>query len=158
MHPISALVGGMLGAAVLNTLLQGSQRLRLSRINFPYLLGTIFTLNRDKAKWIGMILHFVLAVFFALLYAVGFHIFHRSDWWLGALFGALHASFLLIVVLPEFPAFHPHMASEHQGPMHLKQLEPPGFMGLHYGFHTPLTIYISHIVFGIVVALIYRGI
>jgi uncharacterized membrane protein YagU involved in acid resistance len=158
MHFTSALAGGLIGAAILDTLLQGSQRLRMSRINIPYLLGTILSVNRDKAKLLGMFLHFVISVIFAILYAIGFHLFQRSDWWLGAVFGLVHAAFLLVVVLPVFPSFHPHMASEHQAPTQLKQLEPPGFMGLHYGFHTPLSILLSHIIFGIVVAFIYRGI
>jgi uncharacterized membrane protein YagU involved in acid resistance len=158
MHLTSALAGGLIGAAILDTLLQSSQRLRISRINIPYLLGTIVSVNRDRAKLIGMLLHFVVSVLIAFLYALGFHALGRSDWWLGAIFGLIHAAFLLAVVLPVFPSFHPHMASEHQPPTHLRQLEPPGFMGLHYGLNTPFSILLSHIIFGIVIAIIYRGI
>jgi hypothetical protein len=41
------------------------------------------------------------------------------------------------------------MASEQQGPTVLKQLEPPGFLGLHYGRRTPISIFAAHLVWGV---------
>jgi hypothetical protein len=35
-------------------------------------------------------------------------------------------------------------------------LEPPGFLGLNYGFSTPLSIVIAHVVFGIILGSFYR--
>src|SRR5436305_14197214 len=52
---------------VLTTLLAGSQASRMTRVNVPYLLGTMVTSNRDRAKLMGVFLHFIngwlLAVF-----------------------------------------------------------------------------------------------
>ena len=44
---------GFVGTVILTTLMAGSQGLGLSRINFPFMLGTMFTPNRDRAKLIG---------------------------------------------------------------------------------------------------------
>jgi hypothetical protein len=39
-------------------ILAGSQGIGPTRMNIPYLVGTIFTPNRDRAKFIGFFLHF----------------------------------------------------------------------------------------------------
>ena len=46
---------------VLTTLLAGSQGVGLTRMNIPYILGTMFTANRDRAKVLGVGLHIVTA-------------------------------------------------------------------------------------------------
>ena len=45
------------GTVVLTTILAGSQGLRLTRMNIPYLLGTMFTPNRDRASLVGVLIH-----------------------------------------------------------------------------------------------------
>ncbi len=52
---------GFVGTVILTTLMAGSQGLGFSRINFPYMLGTMFTPNRDRAKLIGFGIHFLKA-------------------------------------------------------------------------------------------------
>jgi hypothetical protein len=47
----------------------GSQGLGLSQINFPFMLGTLFTSNRDLAKLIGFGAYFVAGWVFACVYA-----------------------------------------------------------------------------------------
>ena len=42
------------------------------------------------------------------------------------------------------------MASEYDGATALRQLEPPGFMGLNYGPRTPLTTLAGQAVYGAV--------
>jgi hypothetical protein len=40
------------------------------------------------------------------------------------------------------------MASTYDGPTRIRRLEPPGFMGLNYGYRTPLTTVVGHILYG----------
>jgi len=41
------------------------------------------------------------------------------------------------------------MANDEQhGPTVVRQLEPPGLLALHYGVRTPLSVRLSHAVFG----------
>jgi hypothetical protein len=49
---------GFVATVFLTSILAGSQGLGLTRMNIPFLLGTIFTSNRDKAKFIGLLLSF----------------------------------------------------------------------------------------------------
>jgi hypothetical protein len=47
------------------------------------------------------------------------------------------------------------MANEQYGPTVVRQLEPPGFLGLHYGIRTPLTVLVAHVIFGIILGTFY---
>ena len=55
-----------------------------------------------------------------------------------------------------FPSVHPRMASEQQGPTVRRQIEPPGFLALHYGVQTPLSLLAAHVVFGALFGAFYR--
>jgi hypothetical protein len=37
----------------------------------------------------------------------------------------------------------------------MRQLEPPGFLALNYGFQTPVSVIIAHIVFGVILGAFY---
>ncbi len=54
------------------------------------------------------------------------------------------------------PDLHPRMASERHGPTPTRLLQPPGFLGLHYGLRTPLVVVAAHIVYGVVLGAVYR--
>jgi hypothetical protein len=83
----SWLLWGFIATVVLESISAGSQGLRVTRMNVPYLLGTMFTPNRDHAKLIGIFIHFLNGWIFSLIYVAGFQSLGRSTWWLGALFG-----------------------------------------------------------------------
>lgn len=146
---------GFASTVVLTSLLAGSQGLGMTRMNLPYLLGTIFTPNRDKAKLIGFFFHFGNGWIFSLIYVAAFHAFGRSTWWFGALTGLVQAIFVLTMLMPILPAFHPRMANEQYGPTIVRQLEPPGFLGLHYGIRTPVSVIVAHVIFGAILGAFY---
>lgn len=146
---------GFIATIVLTTILGGSQGLGLTRINLPYLLGTMFTPDRDKARLIGTGLHLLNGWAFAFIYAATFEALHRATWWLGALAGLIHASFVLVVGMPVLPAIHPRMANEQQGPTVTRRLEPPGFMAKHYGLRTPVSVVFAHIIYGAILGAFY---
>jgi hypothetical protein len=71
----SWLLWGFASTVVLTSTLAGSQGLGMTRMNIPYLLGTIFTPSRDKAKFIGFFLHFgngwIFRLFVSQLFMLG---------------------------------------------------------------------------------------
>ena len=71
------------------------------------------------------------------------------------LIGIVQAVFVLTMLLPILPALHPRMANEQYGPTVVRQLEPPGFLGLHYGIRTPISILIAHAIFGVILGAFY---
>lgn len=156
MNVLSWFVWGALGTIVLTTILAGSQSLGLTRMNIPFLLGTLFTPDRDRAKVIGIGVHLLNGWLFSLAYIAAFHALGRATWVLGALLGLVHALFVLAVALPALPGFHPRMAGEEQDATEARALEPPGFFALHYGARTPVSVVIAHIAFGALLGALYR--
>jgi len=152
----SSLLAGFVGTVLLTTLEAGAQQLHLSRMSIPYLLGAAFTKGRDRAKVIGFFTHLLNGQLFALLYVAIFRATGEASALRGAIIGLVHAVVVLLVVVPLLPFSHPRMASLHQGPTELRQIEPPGPMALHYGVTTPLSVVIAHIVFGVAVGGLYR--
>jgi hypothetical protein len=147
-----ALAGGFAGTLVLTTTLRAASELRLTRIDLPFLLGTAFTANRLRAKALGYGLHFVAGLVFALVYYAIFVAIGQSGWWLGAVFGLVHAVFAstaLVNIL--LPLVHPRMGSPLTGAGSVALLEPPGFLMLNYGRRTPLATIVAHVAYGALV-------
>jgi len=151
-----AMLWGFVGTIVLTGLMSGSQSLGLTRMSLPYMLGTMFTPDRDRAKLIGFIVHVVNGWIFAIVYAAGFESWGRASWWLGTLIGLVHGSFVLLAGMPLIPAMHPRMASEQHGPTPTRQLEPPGVLGLNYGRRTPVSVLAAHVLYGGILGAFYR--
>jgi len=147
-HLPHLVIWGLVATVAMTTVLQGSQSLGLSRLSLPFLVGTMFTENRNRAMVLGFIAYTIGGWIFALLYFWFFASIRHASWWLGALLGFLHGIFLLVCALPLLPYAHPRMASDYDGPGHGYVLEPPGFAGRNYGRRTPITTLIGQIVYG----------
>ncbi len=156
MNLASSGLWGFVGTLVLTGLMSASQRLRMTRMSLPFMLGTMFTSDRERADVIGFFVHLFNGWWLALIYAAAFQSWRRATWWLGMLIGLVHGLFVLSTVLPLLPSVHPRMASERQGPTPTRQLEPPGVMGLNYGRRTPITMLIAHLVYGGILGAFYR--
>ncbi len=78
------------------------------------------------------------------------------NWWFGLLLGLAHAMILLTVGMTLLPSIHPRMATERKGPTARRQLEPPGFMALNYGYQTPISVFVAHAAFGAILGSLYH--
>lgn len=156
MNWTSWLLWGFLATIVLTTISSGTQGLGLTRMNFPYMLGSIFTPDRDRAKFYGFWAHVIAGLVFSLIYVWIFQSLGQAGWLRGMLIGICHGVFVLVVVMSLLPGLHPRMASEQHGPEAQNLLEPPGFLALHYGVQTPIAILVSHAVFGAILGAFYH--
>jgi hypothetical protein len=147
---------GFVATMVLTTLMAAGQGLRVTRMSLPFMLGTMFTGDRDRAKLWGFLLHLANGWAFSLIYVAAFHSWGVATWWAGAAIGLVHALFVLTAGLRILPGLHPRMASEAQGPTVTRQLEPPGFLALNYGVRTPILTVVAHVVFGAILGAFYR--
>jgi uncharacterized membrane protein YagU involved in acid resistance len=146
---------GFVATIVLTALMASTQGFGFTRMNIPYMLGTMFTPSRDRAKLIGFFFHLINGWVFSLIYVAAFHLWGEATWWRGALTGFVHAGFVLTAGMRIMPGLHPRMASEQQGPTLMRQLGPPGFLAFNYGFQTPVSVIIAHVVFGIILRVFY---
>jgi hypothetical protein len=147
-----ALAGGFVGTLVLSTSLRAGSELRLTRMDIPFMLGTILTRDRTRAKVVGYALHFVFGAGFALVYYAVFRAIDRSGWWEGALLGLAHGLFAttaLVNIL--LPLVHPLMATRPSAAAPPPLLERPGFLMLNYGRSTPVVTIAAHVAYGAIV-------
>lgn len=149
-------LSGLVATLALSTSLALTQGLGLTRMNIHFMLGTIVTADRDKARLYGFIIHLANGWLVSLLYVFIFEARHMANWWFGLLLGLAHALFVLTVLTSLLPSLHPRMASERHGPSVQRQLEPPGFMALNYGYQTPIAVFLSHAVFGAILGSLYH--
>ena len=146
-------VFGLVATTGLTAVMMAAQMAGYTRLDLPLVLGTITTEDPDRARVSGFAIHLVAGQGFALVYAAGFAVLDRSDWWLGAVFGIAHAMVALTVLVPVLPGVHPRMASERAGPDSKAVLGPPGLLALNYGAETPLVAVGAHVLYGAVLAL-----
>ncbi len=146
---------GFAATIVLTIIMAVSKPLGISRMDIPFLLGTMLTSNRNRAPFYGLLLHIFIGFVFAFLYAALIESTGIKTWWFGTLIGLFHGAFVLSAGLQILGAFHPRMAQPYQGPTPTKQLQPPGFFALNYGRGTPLVTMLAHIVYGTLFAAFY---
>jgi uncharacterized membrane protein YagU involved in acid resistance len=156
MHCVSWLVAGAIATLAQLLFEVITQALRLTRMSLPFLLGTAYTDNRSKAMVLGLINHLLNGLIFAAIYILLFKTLHPANWWFGGLLGLAQGLLVLVLIMPLIPEVHPRMATERQGPIVRRQLEPPGFLALNYGLRTPMAIIASHILFGVVIGAVYH--
>ena len=125
-----------------------AQGLGLTRLNLPLILGAGITPDRDRARAVGILLHIVMGWLFSSFYVIAMSFLGGPTWYRGAIIGLAHALFICVIGWQILPGIHPRMASETHGPSATPMLEPPGFMGLNYGVSTPLTVFVTHAIFG----------
>lgn len=153
MHTLNIIVWGFAGTLLLATIMTTCKYFGLTRMDLPFLLGTMFTSNRNRAQWVGFIVHLFIGWVFAILYAAAFMTASLQTLWFGLTLGFAHAAFVLTVGLQIVNYLHPRMARPFQGPTPTRHLQPPGFMALNYGKSTPAITILAHMVFGGILAL-----
>jgi hypothetical protein len=152
MSLVGALLGGFVGTFVLTTILRAGSEFGLTRVDLPFLLGTVVTADRSRAKAIGYVAHFGFGLLFSLGYAVVFAVLDTSGWLLGAALGLAHGLFsgtALVNVL--LPVFHPKMGKPWTDARSRPLIEAPGFMMLNYGVGTPVISTVAHVAYGTIV-------
>jgi hypothetical protein len=156
-HIGTVVIWGFGATVVLTTLLRAAQALGYTRIDLPFILGSMLTSDRDRAKVYGYFIHLINGWLFAVVYAAAFETAGRADLGFGALIGAAHGLFVVIVGMPALPAFHPRMATDGWGPEPTQQLEPPGNLALNYGVSTPVITVAAHIIYGAILGVFYSA-
>lgn len=142
-------IGGFEGTIIMTIFLAASRALGWTRMDMPFLLGTLFTADRDRARWLGIVAHQLNGWLFTVIYFAAFAQHARLPYPLfGAAIGLVHGLYLLTVGMSVLPSFHPRMRSEQAGPGVKRLLEPPGFLALNYGAGTPLATLAAHLLYG----------
>ena len=136
-HFRDAIIAGSTGRMAMLLLIYGGPIIGLPRIDVVSTLGSLAAPNKQDAVTLGGAMHFTMGILFAIIYAALWSVGIGSPtWWWGLIFGAIHGILvilLLLVVMRKFPQ------------------QPELFNGL----PMMVAIMLNHMVFGLVVALVY---
>jgi hypothetical protein len=147
-----SLAGAAAGTLVLSTALRLASELQITRMDMPFLVGTMVTSDRERAKVLGWGLHAAAGLGFGLVYAAIFAGTGRSGWAFGAALGLLHG---LVVgtagVETLLPLAHRRIGSASTAASASPLLEPPGLLMLNYGRATPVVNAVAHMAYGALV-------
>jgi hypothetical protein len=134
-----AIVAGLAGTAVMTVLMYVAPMMGLPKMDIVGMLGSMFTANKGVATVLGLMAHFMAGVVFALIYALLWSIGLGSATWLwGLVFGAVHGM-VAIVMVPLLMRMHPR-APEMAG-----------------GAMAKAGMLMAHLVYGLIVALVYAA-
>ena len=155
MNLSSILLWGFAATVMLTTIIVAGQTLGVTRIDMPFIVGTMFTSDRDRAKIYGYLFHMMNGWLFSVIYALFFENLHKATWWLGAIMGLVQGFVVIVVLLPLLPGIHPRMVSDSRGPEPTRLLEPPGFLATNYGRMTPVITLFAHTIYGLILGTFY---
>lgn len=155
MNWFSILLWGTVATALLTAIMAAARGFGLTRLSLPFLLGTLASDDRDRAEQLGLLLHLMVGLLFAVVYGAAFQSWGSASALRGAGVGFVHALTVLSAGMSVLPVLHPRMASERDGPTSLRLLEPPGLFAAGYGTLSALAVIVAHVAYGGVLGWFY---
>lgn len=161
---IPALVAGLVGTGAMSAMMQLAASMGLTRMPpMPLVIGSMMSGDKEKASRIGLMIHFVVmgTLVFGIGYAALFAAFDDASIGAGALIGLVHGVVVGAMAMPMMAAIHPRMAASagSAGSVTVEggqvSLSAPGVFGTRWGGMTPIGMIAGHVVFGVVMALVY---
>lgn len=164
----TALIAGFVGTLAMAGLMHIGKRMGMTRMPpMPLILGAMATDDASTAKRIGAFAHFIVmgALIFGTVYAALFAAFGTASWLAGLLIGFVHGLAVGGIGFPMVGNTHPRMESVAafggdevvQARQDELRVARPGPFGLNYGEKTPAGVTMAHMVYGLVVALVYTA-
>lgn len=162
---LGALLAGLVGTIAMTVMMQASTAMGMTRMPaMPLIQGTMFTGDQTRAKQIGTLTHVIMmgTIVFGLGYAALFVAFDDAGVLTGGLIGLGHG-IVAGLAMAMMGAMHPRMdppPSAGDGEVVTTtagevRLVEPGIFARNYGPMTPVGLLIGHVIYGLVVALVY---
>lgn len=140
MDIVGAIVAGLAGTAVMTALMYMAPMMGMPKMDIIGMLGTMVAPNRDTAALLGVVIHFMMGVLFAIVYALLWRAGLGDPTWIwGLIFGAVHGV-IAMIGMPVMVRMHPRAPEMESGLLMVAGL----LMG--------------HMVFGLVGALVYGAV
>ena len=166
LHPLyvrDAIIAGSTGRIVMILLIYGGPFIGLPNIDIISILGSVATANKQAAVTLGGAIHFTMGIIFALFYALLWSLgIGSATWWWGLIFGAVHGM-LILLLLALIILFYPRLSRMISRQLVIDSGATTGGPTqplLPLMVSKPLimaTVLINHMIFGLVVALVYTS-
>lgn len=162
---VGGLVAGLVGTAVMTVMMKMAGKMGMTDMPpMELVTGSMMSGDPDKAKQIGIVIHWIAmgTVGFGLGYALLFTAVDSASWLVGIGIGAAHGV-VVGLVMAMMPAMHPRMGDQPVtgGSVDVSggtvRLASPGLFGAGWGGMTPMGLLMGHVVYGLVVALVYQA-
>lgn len=138
-HVRDAIIAGSTGRMAMILLIYIGPLIRLPRIDAVSMLGSLAAPNKESAVTLGGAIHFSLGVVFAIIYAALWSVGIGSPtWYWGILFGTVHGLLIILFLLVATRMF-------------------PQLSQYFNNLAVMIAILLNHIVYGVVVALVYTS-
>lgn len=162
---IPALIAGFVGTVVMTAMMSLAGKMGLTRMPpMTLVTGSLMSSDPERARRLGIMMHYIVmgSVVFGLIYAAVFTGVDSASVLTGLVVGAVHGVVVGAMAMPMMPAMHPRMATAPvSGSLDTEggtvTLSEPGFFGANWGGMTPVGLLVGHMVFGIVVAVVYAA-
>ena len=136
-HVRDAIIAGSTGRMAMLLLIYGGPLLGLPRIDVVSALGSLAAPNKQDAVTLGGAIHFTMGILFAMVYAALWSLGIGSPvWWWGLIFGLVHG---MLVIVSLYVVLHRY----------------PQLSEVLNGLPVMVAILLNHMVFGLVVAIVY---
>jgi len=136
-HIRDAIIAGSTGRMAMILLIYLGPLFGLPRFDVVSMLGSLAAPNKTSAITLGGAIHFTMGILFAIVYAALWSVgIGSATWWWGLIFGALHGIIVILLLLIAMRTF-------------------PQLSEFINGVPVMLAILLNHMVFGLVVALVY---
>ena len=160
----AGLLGGFVGTVVMTAMMRAGKSMGITNMpGMPLIQGAMMTDDPDKARKIGMVTHIIMGtIVFGIIYAAIFAAFGGPAWLTGLIVGAVHGV-VAGVFMKMVGETHPRMEAvanftgdetwRHDATgLHIAK---PGLFAKNYGSATPAGLVMAHVVFGLVVGIVY---
>jgi uncharacterized membrane protein YagU involved in acid resistance len=137
LHLRDAIIAGSTGRMAMLLLIYGGPVIGLPRIDVVSTLGSLAAPNKQDAVTLGGAMHFTMGILFAIIYAALWSVgIGGPTWWWGLIFGAIHGLLVILILLVVLRKY-------------------PQLTEIYNGLQVMVAILLNHMVFGLVVALVY---
>lgn len=148
MSILGAIFAGLIGTVVISIVMAMAPKMGMPKMDIVGMLGTMFSETGNRT--LGWLMHLMMGVVFALVYAFLWSVGVVSLSWLtGLLFGVVH--WLIVgLMMAVIPMMHAGIRSGRVAAPGLYMTNSGGAMAFMGGL-------VGHMVFGLVVALVYAA-
>jgi len=146
MNLLGAIIAGLAGTIVMTLVMAMAPKMGMPKMDIVGMLGSMFT--ADGSRTLGMVMHLMMGAVFAIVYSLLWNVGIGAVSWLwGLVFGAVHwlVTGMMMVIIPMM----------HAGIKSGKVEAPGAFMMKDGGIMAFMGGLVGHMVFGVVVVLVY---
>lgn len=146
-----AIIWGAVAALAMAIFMAMGRSMGMTTMNLADLLGsTVAEPNTTASNTIGMGIHLMNGALLAIAWTYTMAIFAWPATWLSGLLWGAFVSLLALLMFSSLGAIHPKIRAGKQ--------DDPGPAGTNFGKQTPVGIVMAHLVYGLVLGVLYQWI